>query len=175
MMLAVTTFSIRPGGTPKVKNKLAETLQSPPLATAAPVTLATEIGEVNTLICIFACADIGADLQALKAWIDPIYSSEVAGLLRSVTVDLFSAEADLARLQAMVVPGVAAVLLQEFTAFNGLSKPDQLRLTSHTGRHGLDWLLTPVGALDDAVALSLEAMDGTPGELLRSRMLLPVR
>jgi len=175
MMLAVTTFSIRPGGTPKVKGKLAEALQSPPLATAAPVTLATEIGEVNTLTCLFACADISEDLQALKAWIDPIYSSEIAGLLRSVTVDLFSAEADSARLQAMVAPGVAAVLLQEYTAFNGPSRPEQLRLTSHTGRHGMDWILTPVATPDDALALSLQATNSAPGELLRSRMLLPVR
>ncbi len=137
--------------------------------------LVTEIGEVNTLTCIFACADTSADLQALKGWIDPIYSGEVAGLLRSVTVDLFSAEADLARLQAMVAPSVAAVLLQEFTAFNGLAGPDQIRMTSHTGQHGLDWILTPVGTPDDAVALSLQAIDSTPGELLRSRLLLPVR
>lgn len=175
MLLAATTFSIRPGGTPRVKNALAQALQVPPLATGLPVTLATEIGEVNTLACLFVCTDALADLQALRDWVAAIQSGESGALLRSVSVDLFTTATEEKQLRALAAPSVQAVLLQEAIGFPVTASATTLRLSPLTGQHGVDWLLSPVGDPDEAVRMSMQTLKQPSGQLLRSRMLLPVR
>jgi hypothetical protein len=170
MLIAALTVSIRPGGTPAVKAALAERLRPSPLA-AAPVVLATEIGEVNTLTCLFPCRDAGVDLAALREWAAGLRASEVAAQLRAVRVELFTGD-EAAALQTLVAPGVEAVLLQEIAA--GGEAGDGLRLRALTGEQGLDWRLIPVASPDAALELSVQALRAEP-ELRHSRLLLPVR
>lgn len=170
MLIAALIVSIRPGGTPAVKAELAARLRPPPLA-AAPVVLATEIGEVNTLTCLFPCRDADIDLPALRDWAAGLLASEVAPQLRAVRVELFTG-ADAAALQTLIAPEVAAVLLQEIAA--GAEAGEGLRLRALTGEQGLVWRLTPVASPDAALELSVQALRAEP-ELRHSRMLLPVR
>ncbi len=176
MLLAVTTFSIRPGNTPAVRAILGAALQTPPLRSGAPLILSTEIGEVNTLTCLFACTDATADLQTVRGWADDIRTGEAGPRLRSLTIELFSSDVAPDRLHALAAPDVAAVLLQEFTASSAMvAAAASVRLTPLTGTQGLEWRLTPVGDPDEAVQLSMQTMADPAVRLLRSRMLLPVR
>ncbi|WJJ94895.1 hypothetical protein [Neopusillimonas aromaticivorans] len=176
MFIATLTLSIHPGGTPDTKAWLQDAqAQLPAGLQARRLTLNVEIGEVNTLVVLFALNDPVADLCTLREGLNAARLATPNPHPVTFTLELMQADDTVWPLLDSVGRDHAPVLLQITHRQPSTVSDLQAVLSPVTGVLDAWWCLTRLASTDEALILSEAVLQDDACGLLRSCLLDPVR
>jgi len=169
MLVITATLTVQPG-------------QMPPVTRAAAAAraaqdhglwlLSAELGEVNTLLCLFAGAPVDALLSDAGRWVADVRATEAGALLRHACIDVHDSGASIDTLRAV---GTHAATLLQVLGAPPAAGPGSVSLAAVSGLQARHSVLTPAATHDEALALSHATVDADSAEIFDSSLWIPVK
>jgi len=170
MLVVTTTLSIQPGQMPPVTQAAVACRATQPHALWL---LSAELGEVNTLLCLFAGAPVDTLLADAARWAADVRASDAGTRLRHAGTAAHDTAATVDALRALGTH--AAVLLQVLGAPAAGKAGSSVSLAAVSGLQARHTVLTPVATHDEALALSQATVDADSAEVFDSSLWIPVK